>query len=74
MDGGVGLFAGQANSGMAQDTRRNSSLENSSYLSETLALHKKEFRVSEFPDSRVATIRLEEDNTVIIPQLCIERK
>ena len=32
-----------------------------------LSMYKKKFRVKEFEDSRVATIRLGEDNTVVIP-------
>ncbi len=72
-DGGIGLFAGESDTGMAQDARRDSPLENASYLSETLAMYKKELRVGEFEDSRVATIRLEEDSAVVVPSLYREK-
>ena len=72
-NGEVGLITIQDDSGMVQDAGHNNSLGNASYLSEILAGYKEEFRRREFEDSRVATIRLKEDNTVVIPSLYREK-
>ena len=72
-NGEVGLIATRDDSGMAQDAGRDIPLENASYLSKILVGYKEEFQRRESEDSRVATIRLEEDNTVVIPSLYREK-